>query len=284
MAAYEDGLKLQIPAQPVTTGQPASERVSLGKFELKYGGGLGSNTPREDLQRDLRKLPQLELKYDSPYAPKINIGPEKIDLSVKPNTSTTATSTKPQASEPTVEQQRQALEQTRKQLSPKTWEEFTRTWGPKGIEEYKKALSDYATKVTEFSKKAGDSAAAGLELKITAGEMGFKTRLLASAKRDGIEAAVVARKLLATGLQTAAISTLMQPLAAAERQNVVRSIGSIVTDLKEQKELYAAIGTERSKVPASVATTTPKKKKPHFGEPEITITVKPANKDKLANK
>ena len=136
MGKLDDSKLLQI-----TPSSPA-DRISLGKFELKYGQDQGSNDQRADLQRDIRKLDKLELIYRSPVAPKITIGPDKIELNPKPLTSsTTETSTTPPAG-PTVEQQRQALEATRKQLSPKTWEEFTRTWGSKNIEEYKKALSE----------------------------------------------------------------------------------------------------------------------------------------------
>ena len=279
MAEFDD-LKLKVEP-PAASPRPSPERISLGKFELKYGPEQNGSLGRVELQRgvsqDFTKFGKLDLNYQSPYAPKLSIGSDiKLDLNAKssPANPTTSATTAP-ASGPSVEQQRQTLETLRKQLSPKTWEEFTRTWGSKSIEEYKQALADYGAKVAEFTKSAGAKAAAGLELKITAGEMGFKTRLLAVAKRDGVENAVVARQLLATGMNVAAITSLTAALPIAERQKVSKGVASLDIDPKERQAILAALGSETVAV-----VSKPKKSKRHFGQHEITVTSTPVGNSK----
>lgn len=266
-------LSLDINAKPSTL----RESQPFGKIELKYGSSQSSPLDRGQLQRSMRDwkleygtgLPATTIKFDTKI--KLDVNGSGASQNGTPDSTSKVS--------PNFEQQRKDLETQLNLLRPKSWDEFIRTWGTKSIEEYKKAITDYNAKLLDFSKNACESAAKGLELRIPENELNFKARLMQAAKRDGVENAVIARRLLACS-ETDANKEIAK-IAASERIkvrqifNALDPVGDATSHRIAAQLKQGATVTKSDASPEIEDSGTPKIKK-KFIAPKVEVTVMPA--------
>lgn len=235
--------KLNLEYNPTTVtpdfGLPPIEFKSPFSRDAKLGFAKEAAGHRE-LSPENFKLKYEPVRFPPPLKRFFNL---LTDPASNPETRTPPTSP---ATDPKKEaaEARAGLDDARKTVRTGTWASFVKEWGAKGSAAYETAVKDFNAKVDAYMKSTGDNSVENL--KIRDNDLGFCKKLLDQAGKEGIDAAIIARQLLAYGNKPEEVAKRIGSLSKEDREKVTRAYSALENDKQPRGETVRYISAVKS--------------------------------------